>query len=475
MAFDKQKAPSDDLFHLVLEKSLKSVQKDYDELELGMKIKEDNKLIKETSFLALERLYRHIYTVCRRGNNPDEQGWMYTYVTNTRDELLAKHKERVWKKHRIMAWPYRRELYNCVAGIAGSEVHFERVDRLHEDVYVLDINDSFQYTMNRLVTYIDELPRKNYVNLGAAAVRNLAVNRMCYELNKAFKLSEVVIERPREVKDDIPSHFVPVLEDDGDGDETFTADASGEFYHDRFDHVFKLATLGQNILLIGPAGSGKTYLAHQIANRLGVSFAAQSCSAGMSEAQLSGWLLPISKGNFEYVASMFVQLYENGGVFLFDEVDAADENTLIFINGAIAGEGFYLPQRFDNQYVKRHDNFVCIAAANTFGHGGSTMYSGRNRLDTATLDRFRAGVVEIDYSDRLEKSIIDKEVYKYCRRIREFIKRMGFNRVVSTRLMLDFTVQKNELGYTATEWAKSYFADWSEDELEAAKQAQLVR
>ena len=249
-------------------------------------------------------------------------------------------------------------------------------------------------------------------------------------------------------------------------------DPTKKVRHECFSHVLNLAMVGQNILLCGPSGSGKTYLAAEIAKEMELPFGSQSCSAGMTEGQLAGWLLPIGDGGrFTYVPSLYVHIYENGGVFLLDEVDAADENTLIFINGSIAGTSFHLPQRFDNPIVKRHDDFVVIAAANTFGLGESVTYSGRNRLDGATLDRFRAGMVIMDYCEEMERTIVDPDVYRWGLPIREHIEENNLDRIMSTRVLLDFTNQKQELNYQEKEWAKSYFADWSVDEMESYKNA----
>src|SRR5262249_59731426 len=90
--------------------------------------------------------------------------------------------------------------------------------------------------------------------------------------------------------------------------------------HACFGWVLKLTTARKNVLLIGPAGSGKTHLASQVARALGLAFAHISCSAGMSEGQLLGRLVPTGDARtFEYLRSDFVRLYEEGGVFLFDE------------------------------------------------------------------------------------------------------------------------------------------------------------
>ena len=239
----------------------------------------------------------------------------------------------------------------------------------------------------------------------------------------------------------------------------------GEHLPAVFQRIFELGTIGQNILLVGPSGSGKTFLSKKLSEKLGRSFAAQSCSAGMSESQLAGWLLPVKDaGTFAYVPSAFVRLYEEGGVFLLDEIDAADENTLIFINAALANGEFYLPQRFDNPQVKRHPDFVAIAAANTFGLGEDNVYTGRTQLDGATLDRFRAGVIFVDYDPKVEEALSDSKVLSWGRKVRRVIELHKLDRILSTRVLVDFTKQKRELGYTITEMEASYFADWSEDE-----------
>ena len=79
--------------------------------------------------------------------------------------------------------------------------------------------------------------------------------------------------------------------------------SAGEVLPDCFGRLMALASCGQNTLMVGPSGSGKTFLAAKIAEKLERKFGAQSCSAGMSEAQLAGWLLPVGEsGKFDYVS-----------------------------------------------------------------------------------------------------------------------------------------------------------------------------
>ena len=63
----------------------------------------------------------------------------------------------------------------------------------------------------------------------------------------------------------------------------------------------------------------------------------------------------------------------------------------------------------------------------------------------------------------------DEQIVKWARRVRRLIERQGLNRIMSTRVILDFTRQKDDLGYGMQEFVNSYFADWAEDEKEMAQ------
>lgn len=221
----------------------------------------------------------------------------------------------------------------------------------------------------------------------------------------------------------------------------------------------------QNTLMVGPAGCGKTYIARQVAEALGLRFGSISCSSGMSESHLTGWLLPVSdNGRFEYVKSVFVDIYENGGVFLFDEIDAADSNTLLFVNQALANGGFFLPQRYNNPEVKKHKDCIIMAAANTYGTGGNVVYAGRERLDESTLDRFRAGVVQVGYDETLEKNLVESTILDWGKHIRAKITETKLQRVMSTRFLLDAS-KLSKSGVTLDKLKQTYFHGWREDEI----------
>ena len=150
--------------------------------------------------------------------------------------------------------------------------------------------------------------------------------------------------------------------------------------HARFPLLLAGLAAGCNVLLVGPAGTGKTSAARHAAAALGLSFACLSVGPQTSKSDLLGF---VDAGG-TYRESLFVKAYRDGGVFLLDELDAGNASVLTVLNAALAGDVMATPAGM----VERHPRFLAVAAANTYGHGASRQYVGRNQLDAATLDRF---------------------------------------------------------------------------------------
>jgi MoxR-like ATPase len=240
--------------------------------------------------------------------------------------------------------------------------------------------------------------------------------------------------------------------------------------HASFDRVVRLAACQKNILLVGPAGCGKTHLAEQVAQALGLRFAFISCTAGMSEGQLLGRLVPTGEaGRFEYLRSEFVRCYEEGGVFLFDEIDAADSNTLLVLKSALANGSMAIPNRPEKPIAIKHPDFVCIGAANTFGTGADRQYVGRNQLDESTLDRFRIGQIEMDYDAETEAALCpDVELRTRLQVYRQKCRQAKLRRIVSMRFLRD-AYQVKQAGLSDADIDNSLFSGWSVDEVAKVK------
>jgi hypothetical protein len=190
-----------------------------------------------------------------------------------------------------------------------------------------------------------------------------------------------------------------------------------------------------------------------------------SCSTGMSEAHLLGRML----FDGTYASSDFVRAYEEGGIFLFDEIDAADNNTLLVVNSALANSRLSLPNRKDKPYANRHANFVCIVAGNSWGEG-SIQYQGRASLDRAFLDRFAMSKSFVDYDADLERLITAKApvVCKVFHEFRGFLKGKAIDKPISTRSIIS-AYKDIENGHNMKQVLKNFVVGWSLDETKQAE------
>lgn len=160
-----------------------------------------------------------------------------------------------------------------------------------------------------------------------------------------------------------------------------------------------LVKAGVLIFLYGPAGMGKSYWCEQLAERMDVPFA----FTPMTEGAMPSWLL--GKVDMEgFKGTKLLDIWVNGGVYLFDEIDAADPNMLMVLNNPLANDTLDNP--VDQKSYVRSPKCIIIAAANTLGTGADANYTARNQLDFSTLDRFRMGRALVGYNAAVEEQIL---------------------------------------------------------------------
>src|SRR5579859_5263851 len=149
--------------------------------------------------------------------------------------------------------------------------------------------------------------------------------------------------------------------------------------HKALPLVITILSDGDHVLMVGPAGTGKSHIAHQAADALGL----ESHGISLSPQTPASALLGYMQAAGEYVRTQFRECYEHGGVFHFDEMDNAHPSTLAVINGALANGHMDFP----DSRVKRHEDFRAVGSANTYGRGPDRAYVGRQAIDAATMDR----------------------------------------------------------------------------------------
>lgn len=236
--------------------------------------------------------------------------------------------------------------------------------------------------------------------------------------------------------------------------------------HRRLADVIKVLSVGEHVMMVGPAGTGKSTIASQAAEALELSAYAMSLSPQTSESKVFGY----RDANGAYHRTLFREAFEHGGVFNFDEIDNGHPSILAAINAALANGHCAFPDGM----VERHRDFRCVASANTYGRGADRKYVGRQQLDAATLDRFTIVTIEID--EGLEQSLCEgtgasadtvSKVLRYVRKLRATAERealpivlspratVGMCRLVVAGFTFDEAVDMRvRRGLTDADWAK---------------------
>lgn len=198
--------------------------------------------------------------------------------------------------------------------------------------------------------------------------------------------------------------------------------------HAMTEKVIRVAALGHPIMLVGPAGCGKTTIGEHVAKALDLPFLITSTINDTHE--LTGFI----DGYGKYHSTPFRQAFEHGGVWIADEIDAWDAAALLTANAALANGICNFPDC--ETPVKRHPDFRMIATANTFGHGADRLYVGRNELDAASLDRFCT--IDIDYDIELERSFAagNTEWLEYIWNVRQQVQAKKLRHVISSRAII---------------------------------------
>lgn len=241
--------------------------------------------------------------------------------------------------------------------------------------------------------------------------------------------------------------------------------------------IFTDIQVGNNVYLYGKAGTGKTYLAKQIASEL---FARRSvvinCSQFTSPIEIRG-----GQTIEGYKQGALIEAWRNGWILILDELPKLDPNTAGLLNEALAetaGEveteevgkemyehwqkilddakgkdlGFDLKKEGDKYLrikyptvtdgngdkIRKGEGFAVIATGNTNMKEISVNFSGNNRQDYSLVDRFAGSFYEIKYP-AIEKDIIYPQVYRVATIIREVLDRNESSvESISLRTMLNF-------------------------------------
>lgn len=213
-----------------------------------------------------------------------------------------------------------------------------------------------------------------------------------------------------------------------------------EVYCAKFQRIVAKVSRGNNVYLYGPAGSGKSHTAEQVAEALGLDFYGQTTIQFAHDVRGYG----DAGGNFQ--ETPFFKAFAYGGLYFQDEYDRSNAEAAIVLNSALANGWYDFPVV---GRVDAHPNFRFMAAGNTLMTGADEEYVTGQEIDASSRDRF-AYFFEIDYSHEVELRIAhgNENIVSFVEDVRQAIKETGIKHVVSyraTAAMIDEVENENDL------------------------------
>jgi MoxR-like ATPase len=244
--------------------------------------------------------------------------------------------------------------------------------------------------------------------------------------------------------------------------------------HKNEDEIVRRLKCLKKAFLVGPAGTGKSTLAMKACAEIfnieggvdGVVKSDKFAQISFSPDTVSADMIGFQDVNGVFHETDIIRVFRDGGLILFDEMDDADASLLVKLNTMIANGVIPTP----NGVVTQNENTYIVGTANTFGKGANAMYVGRNRLDAATLDRWKLATIFIDYDTDLEDGLIDMQVedktkvaeIKIARdTIRKIIENNKYKQICSTRFVID-AIKLSNSGYPINKIVDIFLLDWDE-------------
>lgn len=170
-------------------------------------------------------------------------------------------------------------------------------------------------------------------------------------------------------------------------------------WHPMAGAILSIMRRGKPAFFYGPAGTGKTEFAQQVAARWGRPFVRISCDDQTDAQTLMGMTVPDGQGGVKWQdGQLTAAIRRPGTIILVDEPSAARPGALLVLQAVLDGDR-RLHIAETGEVVPVAPDVVILLADNTNGTGDpSGQYAGTRILNRATLDR-PDGFFLFDYLD----------------------------------------------------------------------------
>ncbi|CAN7371017.1 ATP-binding protein [Rossellomorea sp. LjRoot5] len=168
------------------------------------------------------------------------------------------------------------------------------------------------------------------------------------------------------------------------------------------DSIISLS-IGKNLLLKGPTGSGKTKLSDTLSSIFSQPMHSINCSVDLDAEALLGYKTISErdgKNTIDFIEGPVIQAMKNGHLLYIDEINMAKPETLPILNGVLDYRRS-ITNPFTGEVVKAAPSFGVIAAINEG-------YVGTVPLNEALKNRFV--VIDVPYIEgETLKSVIESQ------------------------------------------------------------------
>lgn len=202
-----------------------------------------------------------------------------------------------------------------------------------------------------------------------------------------------------------------------------------------FQQIVDDLLLGNNVMLVGGAGTGKTFLAENLVAKMALArpHITINCSQWTSPTEIIG-----GQTMDGYVEGKLIEAWSKGYVLILDELPKIDPNTAGLFNDALAKSKLNEAVIFNarKESFTKHKDFACIATGNIYPDKESMSYGANNKQDLSLLDRFSGSVYFIEKNPAIERQVIGNDmIWSICDKMRSAIEELKYEAQLSLRFM----------------------------------------